>query len=105
MSLRRQATRSNPHAHEIAECHANDLITPQHTINQITKRPPVIFPTGQLVFINEQHVVFEAGVQVRLETEVYDNRVVVTVDMSVHTVQALEDLTNETREGLGERDT
>lgn len=80
-------------------------VTPQHAIDQITERAPVIFPTGQLMFVNEQDVVLEAGVQMRLETEVHHDRVVVAVDMSVDTVQALEDLAEETGECLGEGDT
>lgn len=44
----------------------------------------------------------EAGVQVWLETKVYHDRVVVAVDVGVDSVQTLEDLTEETRECLGE---
>jgi hypothetical protein len=57
------------------------------------------------VFIDKQDVVLEAGVQVGLETEMYHNRVVVTVDVCVDSVQTLEDLAEETGEGLGEGDT
>jgi hypothetical protein len=55
------------------------------------------------VLIDEQDVVLEAGVQVWLETEVYHDGVVVAVDMGVDSVQTLEDLAEETREGLWER--
>jgi hypothetical protein len=55
------------------------------------------------VLIDKQDVVFEAGVQVWLETKVYHNRVVMAVDVGVDSVQTLEDLAEETRECLGER--
>lgn len=45
----------------------------------------------------------EAGVQVWLKTEVYDDWVVVAVDVGVDSVQTFEDLSEETWEGLGER--
>ena len=81
------------------------LVTAQHTVHQITQRPPVIFPTRELVLIDKQDIVFEASVEVRLKTEVHDYRVVVAVNMSVNTVQALEDLADETGEGLGKWNT
>lgn len=81
------------------------LITPQHAVDQITKRSPVILSTGQLMFIDEQDVVLEAGVQMWLETEVNHDRVVMAVDMGVDTVQTLENLAEKTGESLGEGDT
>lgn len=48
---------------------------------------------------------FEARVEVRLETEVHNYRVVVAVDMSVHAVQAFEDLADESGECLREGNT
>ena len=39
------------------------------------------------------------------KTQLNDHRVVMTVDVRVYTVQALEQLAEERREGLGERDT
>ena len=68
------------------------LIASQHTVHQVTQGSPEILPTCQPVLVDEQDVVFEAGVQVRLESEVHHNRVVVTVDVRIHTIQALEDL-------------
>lgn len=52
------------------------------------------------MFIDEQDVVLEASIQMWLEAEVYHDRVVVAVDMGVDTVQALEDLPEETGECL-----
>lgn len=82
---------------------AQILVTAQHTLHQITQRTPVILAARQFVLIDKQDVVLEAGVQVRLEAEVYHDRVVVAVDMSVDSVQTLKDLAEETRESLGER--
>ena len=44
------------------------------------------------MLVHEEDVVLEARVQVRLETKLYDDRVVVAVDMRVDSVQPLEDL-------------
>ena len=55
------------------------------------------------MLVNEQDIVLEAGVHVWLEAEMYDDRVVMTVDMRIDTVQSLENLSQETREGLWER--
>ena len=79
-------------------------ITPQHTLHQIPKRTPVILPAGQLMFVNEEDIVFEAGVEMGLETQVHDDRVMVAVDVCVDAVQAFEDLPDQSRESLGERD-
>lgn len=57
------------------------------------------------MLIDKQDIVFEASVEVRLEAEVHDNWVVVAVDMSIDTVETLEDLTDETGEGLWEWNT
>lgn len=38
------------------------------------------------MLVDKEHVVLEAGVQVRLEAQVHDNRVVVAVDVRVHPV-------------------
>lgn len=52
------------------------------------------------MFVDEQHIVLEAGVQVWLEAEVHNDGVVVAVDVSVDTVQSLEDLAEKTGESL-----
>jgi hypothetical protein len=57
------------------------------------------------VFIDEEHVVLEAGVQVRFESQMDDDRVVMAVDVGVDTVEAFEDLAEEAGESLWERDT
>jgi len=45
------------------------------------------------MLVDKQNVVLEARVQMGLETQVDDNGVVVAVNVRVHSVQALEDLT------------
>lgn len=47
----------------------------------------------------------EACVEVRLQTKVHYDRVVMAVDVCVHSVQSLEDLQDERLEGLWERHT
>jgi hypothetical protein len=44
------------------------------------------------MLVNEEHIVLEAGVYVRLEPQVDYDRVVMAVDVRVHPIQALEDL-------------
>lgn len=55
------------------------------------------------MFMNEEDIVFEAGVEMWLETEVHDNRIMMTVDVCVDAVQAFEDLSNQGRKSLWER--
>jgi len=57
------------------------------------------------MLIDEQDVVLEAGVKMWLETQVDDNRVVVTVNVGVDSIEALENLPDCLIETLGERDT
>lgn len=47
----------------------------------------------------------EAGVKVWLEAQVNNHGVVVTVDVSIHTVHSFENLANEAGKWLRERDT
>jgi len=42
------------------------LVAAQHAVDQIPERSPKILPTSKVVFVNEQHVLFEARVKVRL---------------------------------------
>jgi hypothetical protein len=59
--------------------HHDYLITPQHTLHQIAQgTPEILAATGQSMLINEQHVVFEASVEMRLETQLNYDRVVVS---------------------------
>jgi hypothetical protein len=56
------------------------------------------------MFIDEQDVMLEAGVEMGLEAEMYYYRVMMAVDVGVDTIQTLEDLAEEIGEGLGEWD-
>jgi hypothetical protein len=56
------------------------------------------------VLVDEENVVLEAGVQMRLEAQVDDDWIVVTVDVSVDTVEAFEHLPEEARECFWEGD-
>ena len=47
-------------------------------------------PFVQLMFIYEQHIMLEAGIEMRLEAQVHDDRIVVAVDVGVNSVEALE---------------
>ena len=69
-------------------------VTPQHAFHQIPQRTPEVFPARQLVFIDKQDVMLEARVEMRLQTQVNDNWVVMTVDVCVNSVKALEDLSD-----------
>ena len=57
------------------------------------------------MFINEKNVVLEACVQVRFQTKVNNDVIVVTVDMSIYPIQTLEELSNGRLEMLWEWDT
>lgn len=46
------------------------------------------------MLVNEENIVLEAGVKMRLKTQLTDDRVVVAVDVCVNTVHSLEDGTN-----------
>jgi hypothetical protein len=55
------------------------------------------------MLVYEQHIVLEAGVEMRLQTQLDDDRVVVAVDMCVDTVQTLEHVPDESWESFWER--
>lgn len=52
------------------------------------------------MFVDEKNVVLEASVQMRLEPQVYHYRVMVAVDMCIHTIEPLENLPQQTGECL-----
>jgi hypothetical protein len=57
------------------------------------------------MLIDEQDIVLEAGIEMWLETQVDDDGIVVTVDVGVYSIQALENLPDCLIETLGEWDT
>lgn len=77
-------------------------ITPKHAVYEIAKRTPEILTAGKVVLVDEEDVLLEAGVEMRLEAQLADDGVVVAVDVGVDAVHALEDLADEGREGLWE---
>lgn len=54
------------------------------------------------MLIHKQNVMLEARVQMRLETEIDDDGIVMAVNVGVDAVETLEDLKNERLEGLRE---
>ena len=56
------------------------------------------------MLIDEEHVMLETSVEVRLEAQLDNYRIVVAVNVSVHSVKALEDLAYQGRECFGEGD-
>lgn len=57
------------------------------------------------MLIYEQNVVLEAGVEMWLETQVDNDRVVVAVDVRIDAIEALEDLADGLPKVLGEWNT
>lgn len=80
------------------------LVAAKHTFHQIAQRAPEVLPAGQFVLVHEEHVMLEASVKMWFEAQIYNHWVMVTVDMGVYSVKALEQLAQETSEGFGERD-
>ena len=70
------------------------LVATQHTIDQVTQGTPEVFPCPffQAVLIDEQDVVFEAGVEMRFQTQMHNDGVVMAVNVCVHPVKTLENL-------------
>ena len=54
------------------------------------------------MLIHKQYVVLEACIQMRFETKVDDDWIVVAVDMGIDAIHAFEDLKEERLEGLRE---
>lgn len=57
------------------------------------------------MLVDEENIVLEAGVEMWLEAQVDDHRVVVTVNVSIYTVHSFENLANEIGKCLRKRDT
>ena len=56
------------------------------------------------MLINEQNIVLETCIEVWLETELDDDRIVMAIDMRIYSVEALEELTNQSGKCLWKRD-
>ena len=57
------------------------------------------------MLIDEQNIMLEARIQVRLKSQLHNDRIMVTVNMGIHSVQTLEELSNQGRECLWEGNT
>lgn len=57
------------------------------------------------MLINEEYVMLEARVEVRLKTQLNDDRIVVAVYVRIDTVEPLEQLLDQRRESLGKGNT
>lgn len=53
------------------------------------------------MFVHEQNIVLEARIEMRLQSQVHDHRVVMTIDVRVYAIQALEDIADGLWEVLG----
>lgn len=78
-------------------------IAPQHAIHKVAEWSPEVLSACEVVLVDEQHVLLEARVQVRLQSQLADHGIVVAVDVGVDPVHALEDLADQLWEGLWER--
>lgn len=55
------------------------------------------------MLVYKEHILLEARIEVRLEPEFTDDGIMVTVDVRINTIHALENLAHKRGEGLGER--
>lgn len=44
------------------------------------------------MLINKEHIVLEAGIEMRLKSQMYYNGIMVAINMRIHPVQTLEEL-------------
>jgi hypothetical protein len=77
-------------------------VTPEHTVHKISQWSPEILSACKVVLINEENVMFEASVEVSLETKLTNNGIMVTIDVGVDAVHPLENLSNHAGEGFWE---
>ena len=99
-----QSISHDPHSSNANVCLPTSLIAFQHAIHQITERAPEILPTCKTMLVNEEHIVLETCIQMRFESKLDYNRIVMTVDVCVDPVKTFEELSDQGGEGLGERD-
>jgi hypothetical protein len=77
-------------------------VTPEHTVHKISQWSPEILSARTVVLINEENIMFEASVEVSLETKLTNNGIMVTIDVGVDAVHPLENLSNHAGEGFWE---
>ena len=88
------------HIQESLEAATYSSITLKHAVYQITQRTPKIFAARKVVFVDKQDIVLEACVQMRLQSELHNDRVMMTVDVRVHAIEPLEKLTYQNWKGF-----
>ena len=76
------------HAFEthILATHLYYSIAPQHAINQVPQRTPEVFAACQAVLVYEEDIMLETRVQMRLQSELNNYRIMMTVDVCVYSV-------------------
>jgi len=81
------------------------LITPQHTLHQIPQRSPKVpTPISKTMLLNKKHIMLEARIQMRFQTKIDDDRVMMAIDVRINPIESLEDLEDEWAKGTGEGD-
>lgn len=68
------------------------LIAPQHTVDQVPQRTPKVLATREAVLIDKQDVMLEAGIEVRLQSKLDDDGVVMAIDVCVDPIKSFEKL-------------
>lgn len=71
------------------------LITLEHAVNEVAQWTPEVLAAREVVLIDEQDVVLEAGVEMCLQAQLAHNWVVVAVDVCIDAVHALEYLADQ----------
>lgn len=80
-------------------------VASQHVLYQVAKRAPEVLTTGQMMLVDEEDIMLETRVEMRLQAKMHNHRIMVTVYMGVDSVKALEELANELRKRLGKGNT
>ena len=52
------------------------------------------------MFVDKEHVMLEAGIEMGLKAKLYNRRVMVTINMSIYPIKPLEELANESGKGF-----
>jgi hypothetical protein len=79
-------------------------VTRKHTIDKISQWAPEVFAARKVVLVDEEDVMLEAGVEMRLKAKLSDYWVVMAVDMGVNSVHSLKNLPNHAGEGFRKLD-
>lgn len=80
------------------------IIGPENRLNHVRQRPIKVFPRLEVELFDEQNVVLETGVHVRIEPQCHNDGIVVAVDVRIDTKEAFDKLADSRLEVLGEMD-